>query len=133
PLPCRLELGMPPGVALTVRVAVRSPSADGVNCTLTVQVSFLASIRPLQPSELMAKSPGGAIETDTAPETTSPALVSWKEASALGTPTTTPPKSCDSGKSVRLAGASDAPESAAMAVPPGLPLTVSEAARRPAA
>src|SRR5262249_19438824 len=29
PLPCRLELGMPPGVALTVRVAVRSPSADG--------------------------------------------------------------------------------------------------------
>ena len=123
PVPDKDELaGLVAKLPAMLSAPVRKPVADGVKVTWTTQLPPAGSDAP-QLVDRTAKSPlvAGAWRLTAVP----PLLLAVKAAADFVAPTTTAPKVCAAGESVRLPGVTPCPVSAAVAglllkVPPML-------------
>jgi hypothetical protein len=132
PVPVKLALAVPPGVAEAVSVALREPWACGVNRTVTAQVAAGPIDMP-QVEDNTVKSAEVPVENVGAPVDASPLFVTPKVAVACAPPVGTLPKSSDVGVSTRWAGARPVPPRFTTAGSTPFPLTDRVPAREPAA
>src|SRR5687768_847088 len=114
-----------PGVAVALRVAVRSPTAVGRKVTATVQISAGFRVLFEQP-----ETPTGATVywaelevTLTTPDSLPPVFSTVKMTSLLAMPTATVPKAETGGLMASWATDTADPLSVALMVPPGSAVT----------
>jgi len=133
PVPLKDADGEPPGLAATVKLALRFPATVGRKVTCTVQVAFGASVA-VHVSLEMLKSPALVPPREAAgiPLETPPVLRMVNEVAALVVLRVTEPKVADVGVIVSEAGPRPVPLSVAAAVPPIVAVTEREAVLAPA-
>ena len=132
-MPLSDAAGEPPGLAATVRLALRLPATVGRNVTWTAHVAFGASAA-VHVSLEMLNSPAlvPPREAEGTPLETPPVLRMVNEVAALVVLRVTEPKVADVGVMVSEAGPRPVPLSVAAAVPPIVAVTEREAVLAPA-
>src|SRR5215831_878314 len=121
----RAAEAVPPGFAVTVRVALSGPGAAGVSTTPIMQVAFMASVAPAQLLVMILKSVGVAMAVDRAPVVEPPVFLTVKVCAALVVMGRSGVKVAVAGVMVSAPGVAPAPARAAVTVPPGVAVTAS--------
>src|SRR5882757_8937313 len=118
PTPVKPDDAVPPGAAVTDKVALFCPALVGENVTVIVQFAAAANVIPLHPSVVMAISVESEIVVASAPVTAPPVLVTVKVTGVPRCPNNTDAKLWFAGSIVSAPGMTPLPCRVAVTAPP---------------